>query len=317
MMQKTSSRIETYVFDMDVTDIFALWQQTIGLQWPISVTHFRQTLASPEARHFIAKKDGQIVGLLAGLKRYGEEATKAHITALMVAPGWQRKGIGTELYHAALEQFKAEGVQHVQVGGGWPRFWPGIPTNLPSGLAFFQAQGWHLDHNVYDLLQNLRYYTTPPDIEARIRKEQVRFELATHETIDEVLAFEMREFPGWADHFQRVAGVGDYSDIVMARDRTGEVVAALTTYGKYSHPSRCDVLWQHLLTNNIGALGCVGVASAERRCGIGLGLTAYASELLRDQGRVSCYIDWVFLDAFYARLGYEKWRTYSMGELAL
>ena len=77
--------------------------------------------------------------------------------------------------------------------------------------------------------------------------EQVSFEVATHETIDEALAFEMREFPGWVDHFQRVAGVGDYSDIIMARDATGEVVASLMIYSKLSHPSRCDLLWQPLL----------------------------------------------------------------------
>jgi predicted N-acetyltransferase YhbS len=316
-MQKTSSRIEMYDFDMDVTAIFALWQQTVGQQWPLSVTHFRQTLASPEARHFIAKEDGQTVGLLVGLKRYGEEAEKAHITALLVAPHWQRKGIGTALYNTALEHFKAEGVHRVLVGGGWPRFWPGVPTNLPAGLAFFQRQGWYFDHTVYDLLQNLHNYTTPQYVQSRMLKEQISFELTTHENIDEVLTFEMREFPGWADHFQRVAGVGDYSDILLARDATGEVVATLTTYSRLSHPSRYDVLWQPLLGNDIGAMGCVGVAAAERGRGIGLGIVAKASELLRDQGLASCYIDWVFLTDFYAKLGYEKWRAYSMGVLDL
>ena len=316
-MQKTFNKIEPYVFDMDVTAIFTLWQQTVGQKWPLSVTHFRQTLASPEARHFIAKEDGQVVGLLAGLKRYGEEAEKAHITALLVAPNWQRRGIGTALYNTALEQFKAEGVRHIQVGGGWPRFWPGVPANLPAGLAFFQEQGWNFDHTVYDIVQDLRRYKTPPYIHSRMVKEQVSFEVATHETIDEVLAFEMREFPGWVDHFQRVAGVGDYSDIVMARDITGEVVAALATYSKLSHPSRCDVLWQPLLNRYTGAIGSVGVAEVERGRGIGLGLVAWASELLRDQGLASCYIDWVFLTEFYAKLGYEKWRVYQMGELEL
>ncbi len=316
-MQKTFNTIEPYVFDMDVTAIFALWQQTAGQKWPLSVTHLRQTLASPEARHFIAKENGQIVGLLAGLKRYGEEAEKAHITALLVAPTWQRRGIGTALYNTALEHFKAEGVRHVQVGGGWPRFWPGVPANLSAGLAFFHDQGWHFDHTVYDLIQDLRRYTTPSYVKSRMVRERISFEVATHETIDEALAFEMREFPGWVDHFQRVAGVGDYSDIVMARDATGEVVAALATYSKLSHPSRCDVLWQRLLGNHPGAIGCVGVAEAERGRGIGLGLVAWASELLRDQGLASCYIDWVFLTEFYARLGYEKWRVYQMGELEL
>ena len=66
-----------------------------------------------------------------------------------------------------------------------------------------------------------------------------------------------------------------------------------------------------------GAIGCVGVAEAERGRGIGLGLVARASELLRDQGLTSCYIDWVFLTEFYARLGYEKWRAFQMGELEL
>ncbi|MBA2394336.1 MAG: GNAT family N-acetyltransferase [Ktedonobacteraceae bacterium] len=316
-MQKTFNSIQPYVFDMDVTSIFQLWQQTVGQKWPLSVTHFRQTLASSEARHFIAKEDGRIVGLLAGLKRYGEQAEKAHITALLVAPDWQRRGIGTALYKTALEHFQSEGVRYVQVGGGWPRFWPGVPANLPAGQAFFQAQGWHFDHTVYDLIQDLHRYTTPSHVKLRAEREQLHFEVATHETIDEVLSFEMYEFPQWVDHFQRVAGVGDYSDIVMARDATGEVVASTAIYSKLSHPSRCDVLWEPLLNNHTGAIGCVGVAQAERGRGIGLSLVAHASELLRDQGLTSCYIDWVSLTDFYARLGYEKWRAYQMSELEL
>ena len=46
MTQKTFNTVEPYVFDMDVAAIFKLWQQTAGQKWPLSVTHFRQTLAS-------------------------------------------------------------------------------------------------------------------------------------------------------------------------------------------------------------------------------------------------------------------------------
>jgi beta-N-acetylhexosaminidase len=59
-------------------------------------------------------------------------------------------------------------------------------------------------------------------------------------------------------------------------------------------------------------MGSVGVAESERGRGIGLGMVAQASELLKERGVRNCYIDWVELTDFYSKVGYTKWREYSL-----
>jgi beta-N-acetylhexosaminidase len=81
-------------------------------------------------------------------------------------------------------------------------------------------------------------------------------------------------------------------------------------YTPQSHPERTDVIWQTLLGHEAGGIAAVGVAQTARGRGIGIAIVARASEILKEAGVHNCYIDWVELTDFYAKLGYEKWREY-------
>lgn len=300
--------IEPYVTN-NLATLFSLWQRTIGQEWPLTGNRFEQILLGTNSQLFVARKDEHIVGFVVTRK---DEASNGYISALLVALEWQRQGIGTLLHQAALQYLREQGVKRVQLGGGSPRFFPGVPENLPSGLAFFQSQGWSIDHITYDLVQDLRTYTTPSYVWERMKNVAVHFVIATQDDVAELLSFEAREFPEWLTAFQHVASLGDYADLLIGRNESGQVVASLILYGPQSHPDRADALWQLLLGENVGAIGCVGVAESRQGQGIGIALVARATELLIERSIEVCSIDWVVLTEFYAKLGYHIWRGYTM-----
>lgn len=316
-MQEKTWQIQPYEAATDEALAFTLWQTAIGQAWPIDLQRFQQVLTTPRAGHFVARAQGQVVGFVATSQGSSWGQQVGYIQTLLVAPTWQKQGLGSALLEQALTHLRAEQVDTVRLGGHYPRFWCGVPANLPALQGFFQARGWEASETVYDLSQDISQYTTPPAIYQRMEKEQVTLYPATSADIEEVLAFETREFPNWLPHYERLAGLGDYQDILLARDqRTGQGVGTLLMSTPRSHVSRTDVVWRVLLGNDAGSMGAVGVAGAEQGRGIGIALVARASDILRERGIRNCYIDWVAITDFYAKLGYQKWRAFVMYEYA-
>ncbi|HEX7736103.1 MAG TPA: GNAT family N-acetyltransferase [Ktedonobacteraceae bacterium] len=317
-MQESSWQIQPFEAATDTALAFTLWQTTLGQEWPIDFQRFQQILSSSESRHFVARAQGQVIGFVATAQTLHKGEKIGHVQVLLVAPTWQRRSLGSALLDKALDQLRAARVDFAQLGGRTPRFWCGVPDNLPGARAFFQARGWQFTETVYDLSQDLSQYTTPPVIDQRMVTEQITLDTASEADIPEVLAFEAREFLGWLAHYERLAGLGDYQDILVARDqRTGQVVGTLLMSTPQSNTTRTDVVWRVLLGSDAGSMGAVGVAEAEHGRGIGIALVARASDLLRARGIRNCYIDWVVITDFYAKLGYKKWRALQMSERTL
>src|SRR5262245_22495642 len=120
----------------DAAAVYALWQATVGEQWPIAAADFNQLLTgSPlyqDGDYVVACEDERIIGLAAvQVDRSNPEF--ASIPMLLVDPQRQRRGIGTALHAAAIAHLRANGAGTMQLGGGgFGSFWPGVPTNLPA-----------------------------------------------------------------------------------------------------------------------------------------------------------------------------------------
>lgn len=309
-MHNIAEKIQPFDASIDMASAFTLWQITVGRAWPIDFTRFKQILSAPDAQHFVAKEHGQLIGLAATARSLSWDSQVGHLQLLLVAPSWQRQGLGSALHEAALQHFRATGAQIVQLGGLVPRFWCGLPGNLPDARAFFSKLGWEFDHPVYDLVQDLRQYTTPLAIYRRISDQGITLATGREEDVPEILTFEQREFPNWLRHYERCARLGDYQDILCARNQDGRIVGTLLMYTPQSHETRTDVVWRVLLGYDAGAMGAVGVAPSEQGRGTGIALVARASDLLKARGVRNCYIDWVEITDFYAKLGYAKWRAF-------
>lgn len=315
-MHTFAAHIQPYVASTDLAPAFNLWQITAGEHWPIDFLRFRQVLAAPQALHIVAKARGHLVGLAVG--NLSQDSPTGYLQALLVAPAWQRQGLGTALHQAALQQLRATGAAYAHIGGLLPRFWCGLPANLPAARAFFSRHGWEFDQPVYDLVQDLRHYRTAPAVYQRVAEQGITLQEGRAEDVPEVLDFARREFPSWLHHYAHCAHLGDYQDILCARQRDGRIVGSLLMYTSHSHETRTDVVWRVLLGYDAGALGAVGVASAAQGRGIGLALVAHASDCLKGRGVSNGYIDWVQRTDFYAKLGYTTWRAFftSRRELA-
>lgn len=294
--------------------VFRLWQTTIGQLWPLDSFHLQQILAEG-GTHFVAL-EGDEHRLVSGFVATHVQEHTGYISLFLVAPDKQRQGTGAALHNKAFAHFRQAGATGVHLGGGSSRFFPGVPENLPDAVPFFRSQGWSFEgeayHVVYDLTQDLRTYITPPSVLQRVKQQQIYFETTIDRHVDELLAFEAREFPDWLDAFQRVMSLGDYKDVLIGRNATGQIVASLIMYTPQSNQKRHDVLWQAIFGERLGAIGCVGVAEQEQGKGIGLALVARATELLIERDVEHCSIDWVVLTDFYAKLGYRIWRGYHM-----
>ncbi len=296
----------------DSAAVYALWQAALGRQWPIAAADFHRLLTeSPlyqAGDYFVACQDDQIVGFVAAqIDR--SQTDMASIPALFVDPQFQRRGIGTALHTAALEHLRASGASMVQLGcGGYSYFWPGVPATLPAARPFFQARGWEFIEPCYDLAQRMQEYHAPEDPAV-----DVVIELATPSDAPELLEFERREFQHWLGAFQSTVDVGDFHELLIARDPTSRaIIGTLILYSPLAHPSRFDGFWKTILGDPLGEIGCVGVAEALHGQGIGSAMMVRASDILKQRGVVSVHIGWVYRVNFYRRLGYALWQEFDM-----
>lgn len=312
-MQATARNIRPYDPGRDAEAVYTLWYKTLDTTWPLAPERFYQILEAPGAQHFVAEEQQQVVGF-AGTAR---DQQAGHLLILLVDPQQQRLGLGSTLQQAALEHFRASGLQSVQLGGLSPRFWCGVPENLPLARAFFARHGWDFSHTVHDLTQDLSQYLPLETIYQRMEQEQITLQAARSEEVAELLAFEQREFPEWVMHYELAAHLGDYQDMLIARQANEEIMGTLLMYTPQSHPARPDLVWQRLVGEDGGAMGAVGVAETARGRGIGLALVVYGSDILKARGVGHCQIDWVVLTDFYARAGYRVWRSYTMSQRTL
>jgi beta-N-acetylhexosaminidase len=311
--------IRPYHSEYDGEAVFQLWQASLGQQWPLTPALLRQVIESAEdptqaLEHFVAVDDGVIVGFVATYASHmSASATAAgSIVALIVAPQARRRGIGTTLHDVALQRLRESEVRRVQLGGGGPRFWPGVPADLSPAISFFQRHGWEFSDTSYDMLQALQNYMTPPGIYQRLDRQRVTLRVADQHDLPGLLAFVSAEFPEWLDDYRSIADLGDDQDILLAYDASQRLVGALVMYTERSNPQRGDVVWQTLLGDRPGALGVVGVAKHARRLGIGSALVARGTELLRARGASYSFIGWTWALDFYGKLGYTTWRAYAM-----
>jgi ribosomal protein S18 acetylase RimI-like enzyme len=279
-----------FEFTVDRPSVEMLWQAALAPVWPML----------PGGITMVT--DG--VMAVDGARPAGFAAvdTTGSIPLVLVAPAYQRRGIGTALLAQALRRLGQAGVDVVSAGGGPDYIWPGVPLNLPGAIRFFTTRGWTADHDTLDLVADLAQYRPPAGVYERARRAGVAINTAAEPDMTAVLAFETTTFPSWARSFQ----AGNQA-ILVAREATGTIAGALLFKGPGA-----DTIFQPMLGTAAGTIGCVGVAPHLQGRGIGTALVARASEILRDAGTRNCHISWASSEAFYTRAGYRPWQRYRI-----
>ncbi|OZJ03984.1 hypothetical protein BZG36_04043 [Bifiguratus adelaidae] len=324
---RSDHKIEPYSRLRDLEQVSQLWYDTIGDQWPLAQSKIDFTLENgPQPRHFVIRQGDKVIAFLATFAGPGDKRATllGHLGLILVSRSHQRQGLGTALHAHGMQLLRSlPGMATIHLGTTYPRFFPGVPTNLPNAVDFFAHRGWQLTETpVYDLIGDLTHYTTPAYMMERMQKEGIWFGRITPSTVWELYAFEAKEFPGWLSTYQHHADLGDFQDLLVARDggEDGPIVGATVVHTSFgSHEKRSDLPWQDesLIGTQSGGMACVGVANDQRGRGIGIGIVAYANEVLKRRGVKNSYVDWVEKVKFYNKVGYETWRGYKLGWMAV
>jgi len=297
--------------------------KTLGSDWPITPrllwTAVQSPMATQRGAQFVAQIEGQTVGFSClQINERPNGTLGANLGIVLVDPAYQRQGIGRALVDHVLAAARNAGAVQIQLGGLYPRIWPGVPDNLPGARAFFEHCGWEFPppgHN--DLVADIRGFTVADDLRERMTRERITLEPANADDAPAIVKLQQENFAGWADTYRHVLRIGDYEDVLVARDPDKGIIGSLLMCSPYSNPIRSEMLWQVPLGADLGSMGEVGVMASERKRGVGLALVAYGADVLRRRGVANCIIGWTTLVDFYGKLGWHVWQQYHISRRAL
>lgn len=303
-------------------ELAAVWNAALGREFPLRPELLRQALG-PDA--FVDPgascawiEDGRPVGF-AIVRQVPAGAgpapgPRAWLSALVVHPGWQRRGVGTRLLRQVRVRIRTTGHEQLRLGGDPFHLFPGVPE--ASGTAFWQRRGAHLDPvAVVDVRRSLAGWTEPPGAAEALAAAGALVRPATAGTWDALLAFLQVEFPyrwTWEAgvHRRRGGSPGDY----LLLEAGGAVAGFARIYRSDVRPVIGPSMnWAPLLAATCGGLGPIGIAAACRGRGLGLAFLARAVSWLREQGVRELVIDWTDQPDFYRRLGFAPWKRYYTG----
>ncbi len=111
-------------------DVFALWKRCdgIGLSEADSPQSIQAYLDQNPGTSFIAKADGNIVGVILG----GHDGRRGYIHHLAVDAAWRRHGIARHLVETCIHALKKKGIQKIHIFT--------FNNNL-DGIAFWKSIG--------------------------------------------------------------------------------------------------------------------------------------------------------------------------------
>ena len=327
------SGVELRPFDPGrIGEIVTLWNAAFAPAFSLRAPLFRQNVVlDPHfdpagARLACEASGGRLVGC--GIAKVAREPLGADglrpdrgwLSVVAVDPGHRRRGIGTALVRAAEVFLAARGRPTAVLGGDPGHFFPGAPDG--SGAPeFFEAAGYTLRGEAYDLRRSLDGYRTPAAV-AAARTANPEVEVRPLRAGDEaaLLRFLDAVFPGrWRYTAARFLRDGGPAGDIMGVVRGSEVSGFAMLFHPRSRWLGPSIAWAAPANGGraAGGLGPMGLAPALRGRGLGHVLLDRAMVHLAGLGVREMVIDWTILLDFYGALGFVPLRRYRHGERRL
>ncbi|KAJ5439832.1 uncharacterized protein N7458_010830 [Penicillium daleae] len=295
----------------DVDSIVSVWKEALPT-YILPADDLRSLITDGKnAHHFVARVGSELVGFCLAYTNAHGGPKPVHIAVLAVAPKYQGQGIGTALLTETRSYFRTQfDINQLKLGSSFPRFWPGIPRELPETVQdFFVHRGFRLSPpgaRSVDLYQDIRNFQAPEKYITRAEKGGFRF--APLRPVDYEACL------GWVEAYVTLHPK-DYPDCVMtAFDSQGQQVGwtlmlpPIPTLKKvWAFPQICGP--------QTGLIGCVGIDASHRKSGIGLAMICHAINNMKQRGIEGVFVDWVALDGWYEQVGFKTWRSYRPGEI--
>jgi predicted N-acetyltransferase YhbS len=99
-------------------------------------------------------------------------------------------------------------------------------------------------------------------------------------------------------------------DVILLKDRAGEIRGFLASWHADSPLLGSGIYWSPMLNAPVGGMGPLGIDEQVRGHGLGLALVEAGATALKQRGVAACVIDWTTLPDFYARAGFQVFRSY-------
>jgi beta-N-acetylhexosaminidase len=159
---------EPFDLSRDLTDVAAVWHATFGKAgWDLPDERLAQLLDRDNAAHFVVRTADRVVGFCATYTHAlgpttlapTERAINGYLSILIVDPSYQGRGVGSTLHVHATEHLRAQPrIKTIALGSCFPRFFPGLPTNLPQkDQDWFARRGKLGDGSAAPYLSRLTY----------------------------------------------------------------------------------------------------------------------------------------------------------------
>ncbi|HEY7035133.1 MAG TPA: GNAT family N-acetyltransferase [Thermomicrobiales bacterium] len=306
-------------------EVVALWNRAAGEAYPLRERVLRQIVdlnpSFDAADAVLAHEGTRLVGF-GLLQHYRGNAApclplrdRAWLTAVVVEPEWQRRGIGTRMFEWLLSR-STSGLPpsaSLVAGGGIHYFFPGAPADLPAARPFLESLGFRFSGWVYDVRADIAAVRPASDDEALLAARGLGISACRPAEWERLLAFIDAEFNAdwWhdADWFRRAGG--SPADWLLLR--RGDGIAGLARLHSPNQPIIGPPnYWAPLRGAGAGGLGPIGIAADLRGQGIGSAFLRGVLAALRRRGVTDAVADWTELLDYYGRAGFRVWKRYAV-----
>ncbi|KAI9786900.1 MAG: hypothetical protein M1839_005131 [Geoglossum umbratile] len=320
-----------------------LWKHVLGRRWPMDAATLSALLDRPGiSKHYVVRNpvSKEILGLCATyFTQRSQGKIIGSLALLLVRPTHVNLGIGLSLHSVAVRELsKAAGIDSMQLGSIFPRFFPGLPVDLAAkDLDWFSHRGWKLgdDKFVYDLFLDMERdgqgWRAPPDTASKAAIKDgnlppISFSICQPGQYPALLAFEERffpprDYPGWSEKYQSLRVTDDIADIILATvpiEASSEhpygttIVGTALVYSPVGNSQVAkDIPWPKTMGEKVGGIACLSIHPDYRTESTTKGLLRASITELSNRGITGCFIEWVVSDlVWYESLGFSQWGKY-------
>lgn len=305
--------IEKFNPQRDMAAVVRLWHMLLP-QYPVSPNRLPGLLDRTNGIHFSIYLDNQLAGFIATY--VNKDRPTAYISAILVHPKYQSRGLGSALVAHARQQLKSlRGARVFTIGSSCPRFFLGVPVDIPKeSQDFFIHRGFvpSKGPTSRDYTVDLNTYRAPAGALQRASDAGVVYKPWRKDMYGECMS-KMKELWGddkvWIGAYERLAQADRYEQAMVAVDKSGKQVG-WTLMQELGTGMTDDLAFMSLLGEKTGQIGCLGVLPEMRNKGIGLGLMVNAALDLQKRRMDKAYIDWTNHVGLYEKAGFKVWREY-------
>jgi beta-N-acetylhexosaminidase len=218
---KSAATVEPFNAETDLDGIGSVWKEALPT-YVLPADSLHALIVRDNAHHFVARVGSDLVGFCLAYTDAHGEPNPVHIAVLAVAPKYQSQGIGTALLNETRSYFRKQlNIHCLKLGSTFPRFWPGVPRELPGAQEFFIHRGFRLsspEARSVDLYRDIRSFQSPERYINRARDRGFRFAPLRPEDYDECLVGQRKNFSHNAVSIHRPL---PYEHVTNLAHRTG------------------------------------------------------------------------------------------------